>query len=117
MGDPILLEQLVRNLVENAWRHNTADGWISLSTAIVDGAAELRVSNTGPAVQPHDVDGLFEPFRRNRADRTSGGRTDFGLGLAIVKAVADAHHGTLSARARPEGGLDLRVWLPQASTS
>lgn len=114
-GDPILLEQLVRNLVENALRHNVAGGWASVSTALVGGSAELRVSNTGPDVPPHDVDGLFAPFRRDRADRTHGfERAGFGLGLAIAKAVTDAHHGALSARARKAGGLDLRVRLPAA---
>jgi signal transduction histidine kinase len=123
-GDPVLLEQLVRNLVENALHHNADGGWASVSTAVVGDVAELRVTNTGPRVLPHEVDGLFEPFRRNRADRTHGDsagpdrtapeRTGFGLGLAIAKAVTDAHQGTVTATPRPDGGLDVRVELPSA---
>ncbi|MFI9485903.1 sensor histidine kinase [Promicromonospora sp. NPDC052451] len=116
-GDPVLLEQLVRNLVENALVHNVDGGWAAVSTDTEGDATVVCVSNTGPRVLPHEVDGLFEPFRRHRADRTQSvqagvARTGFGLGLAIVKAVTDAHHGTLRAVARPEGGLEVRATLP-----
>ncbi|TAK69564.1 MAG: HAMP domain-containing histidine kinase [Actinomycetota bacterium] len=108
-GDPVLIGQLVRNLVDNAIVHNTDDGWVSVATVTRDTTAVIRVSNSGPRLAPEDVSGLFEPFRRNRADRTHDTRDGFGLGLAIVAAVAAAHRGTITANPRSEGGLDITV--------
>ena len=54
---------------------------------------------------------LFEPFQRLGGQRTRNG-DGYGLGLAIVRAIADAHGATVTARARPEGGLDIEVSFP-----
>jgi signal transduction histidine kinase len=114
-GDPRLAESLVANLVGNALRHNVPDGWASIETETVGGRAVLRVSNSGPVIPPAEVDRLFQPFQRlgdERVRRQDGGH---GLGLAIVRAIAVAHGAELSARARPEGGLDITVKFPPRS--
>ena len=75
----------------------------------------LRVSNSGPVIPPAEVDRLFQPFQRlgdERVRRRDGGH---GLGLAIVRAIAVAHGAELTARARPEGGLDITVGFPPRS--
>jgi len=108
-GDPVLLERLVTNLVDNALRYNTPGGTIRLTTATADGQAILTVTNTGPVIAPNAVDGLLEPFRRlhDRSDHDG-----FGLGLAIVASIAAAHDGTVTAKTRPAGGLKVTVTLP-----
>ena len=85
-------------------------------TETKDAHAVFWVRNTGPNVAPSDVDRLFEPFQRADADRTShdGG---LGLGLSIVQAIATAHGATISAAARPDGGLDIAVRFPLAPPS
>ena len=110
-GDPHLLERLVGNLVENAVRHNTDGGWVTVRTGVdpVSGAW-LEVLNSGPAVPAGDVDELFEPFRRGGTARTA--TRGAGLGLSIVRAVAAAHGGAVTAGARTEGGLTVTVRLP-----
>jgi len=110
IGDPILLEQMINNLVDNAIRYNAPDGWVRISTAQRGTAAEVVVSNAGAHISPHEVPVLFEPFRR-LTDRvgSAGGN---GLGLSIVRAVVRAHDGAVSAYPRPEGGLTVRVTLP-----
>jgi signal transduction histidine kinase len=107
-GDPILLDRMVSNLIDNAIRHNEAGGHITATTSTAAGQAELRVANTGQRIEPDTVDGLFEPFVRGTANhpRTDGG---VGLGLSIVRAVVVAHHGQLSSTAGPAGGLDITV--------
>jgi signal transduction histidine kinase len=112
-GDPVLLEQLVRNLVENGLRHNVAmGGWVRVETRIdPDGHAVLEVSNTGPVVPPYELVSLFEPFRRLDGERTAEAR-GVGLGLSIVRAIVQAHDGTVSLAARSEGGLVVTVALP-----
>jgi signal transduction histidine kinase len=113
VGDPVLLERLVQNLVENGLRHNLPGGWVRVATYAKAGLATLEVSNTGPVVPRYDVEGLFEPFRRLDADRLAG--PGVGLGLSIVRAVARAHGGEVHAVPREEGGLTVTVTLPAAS--
>jgi signal transduction histidine kinase len=113
-GNPVLLEQLVRNLVENGVRHNDG-GWVRVTTGPGAGATvELVVSNTGPVVPRYEVPSLFEPFRRLTSERlaTTPGA---GLGLSIVRAVARAHGGDVVAEPRPGGGLVVTVTLPAAT--
>ncbi len=110
-GDPVLLERMVQNLVENAVRHNRQGGWLAVSTATADGSALLTVENTGGVVPSYEVESLFQPFRRLGDQRAAPDR-GFGLGLSIVRAVARAHGGDASAHARPGGGLVVTVTLP-----
>ncbi|HXA55118.1 MAG TPA: HAMP domain-containing sensor histidine kinase, partial [Solirubrobacteraceae bacterium] len=111
-GDPRLAERLVRNLVDNAVRHNVHGGGVEVATGSDRARAVLTVANTGAPVAPADVERLLEPFQRG-AGRTDHG-DGHGLGLSIVKAIATAHNATLVARARPEGGLEIAVAFPAA---
>jgi signal transduction histidine kinase len=123
VGDPLLLERLAQNLLDNAIRYNiTQHGWASITTGTADGHAHLTVENTGPTIPSYDVNGLFEPFRRlSSADRLadsgppSPGR-GAGLGLSIVRSVAHAHHGEVHAHPRPDGGLRVHVRIPITTT-
>ncbi|TCO56931.1 sensor histidine kinase [Actinocrispum wychmicini] len=107
VGDPVLLERLTQNLVENAIRHNRPSGWLSVRT----GLGTLTVSNTGPVVRVYEVETLFQPFRRLDRERVAGER-GFGLGLSIARAVSRAHGGDITAVPRPDGGLEVTVTLP-----
>jgi signal transduction histidine kinase len=115
VGDPGLLDRLAGNLIENSVRYNHLHGRIWARTGADDSRAWLVVGNTGFEVDQADVPALFEPFRRGGRERT-GGRGS-GLGLSIVRAVAEAHGGTVSAIAQPEGGLEVTVTLPAAATT
>jgi signal transduction histidine kinase len=111
-GDPLLVQQLATNLIDNAVRHNTPGGDVHVATGTDSGHAVLSVTNSGQVIPPADVDRLFEPFQRlgPRPARRDGGH---GLGLSIVRAIATAHGATIGARARPEGGLAVNVtFLP-----
>ncbi|MFE9688409.1 sensor histidine kinase [Micromonospora sp. NPDC005806] len=112
VGDPILLEQLIRNLVDNAVRYNHPHGFVWVQTLAEVGQAEIIVTNTGALISPHEVPVLFEPFRR-LTDRVGSARGS-GLGLSIVRAVAQAHGGDALATPRPDGGLSVRVILPRS---
>ncbi|GIF71194.1 sensor histidine kinase [Asanoa siamensis] len=112
-GDPVLLERLAQNLVENAIRHNVAAaGAVTVTTGVSAGQAVLTVANTGPSIPAYEVPALFEPFRR-LTDRV-GSAHGTGLGLSIVRSVARAHGGEVTARPRPGGGLVVSVALPLA---
>jgi signal transduction histidine kinase len=109
-GDPVLLERVVQNLVQNATAYNVAGGWVQVRTRTDGDRVELTVSNTGPVIPPYEVPTLFEPFRRLRERTDSANGT--GLGLSIVRSVAGAHGGTVVAAPRDGGGLVVRVRLP-----
>ena len=98
--------------MDNAVRHNTAGGWIQVATGTRDGQAYLTVTNGGPVIAEDMTPLLFEPFRR--LDGPAAGGPGTGLGLSIVRSVTTAHHGTVTARSRPAGGLDVSVLLPAA---
>jgi signal transduction histidine kinase len=108
-GDPVLLERMVANLVDNALRYNAPSGDLWLTTHTVDGQAALIVANTGPVIPTPALSVLFEPFQRLQGRTASDG---FGLGLAIVSSITTAHHGTLTAEPRPDGGLTVTVTMP-----
>ncbi|MEW9533431.1 sensor histidine kinase [Microbispora sp. NPDC049125] len=111
-GDPLFLERCLFNLLENAVKYNVRDGEVWVSVHEEDGAGVVTVENTGPPVAPYEVDDLFEPFHRLHGERIRSARGS-GLGLSIVRAIADAHGGTVTAQARPDGGLSVTVRLPR----
>jgi len=110
-GDPVLTEHLIANLVDNAARYNSAVGDIWITTSTLAGSSQLTVANTGPAINPADVDRIFQPFERLNG-RTSG--DGFGLGLTIVASIAEIHGGTVTACPRDNGGLSVTVSIPAA---
>ncbi|GAA4096496.1 ATP-binding protein [Actinomadura miaoliensis] len=111
LGDPVLLERCAVNLVENAVKYNVPGGRVWVSTGEENGAAVLRVANTGRTVPSYEVGAIFEPFRRLRGDRV-GSAEGAGLGLSIVAAVVRAHGGVIETLPRPDGGLAITVRLP-----
>ncbi|PZG15687.1 two-component sensor histidine kinase [Micromonospora craterilacus] len=115
VGDPGLLDRLAGNLIENAVRYNHLHGRLWVRTGSDGQRSWLVVGNTGFEVDPADVPGLFEPFRRGGRERT--GARGSGLGLSIVRAVCDAHGGTVAAVAQPGGGLEVTVTLPAADAA
>jgi signal transduction histidine kinase len=117
-GDPRLLERVIGNLVENGVRYNVPGGWVKIETES-EGIGPSRMSkvivtNSGIAVQPEEVDGLFDAFRRGGRART--GQRGAGLGLSIVRAIVDAHNGSIEAAALPAGGLRVAISLPATAT-
>jgi len=106
-GDEVLLERLIANLVGNAIKYNQPGGWVELEVA-ADPA--LTVRNSGDPVPSAAIPLLFEPFRRLGSDRLQG-RGGVGLGLAIVRSIVIAHEGSIRARERRDGGLEIEISL------
>jgi signal transduction histidine kinase len=112
-GDPLLVQQLVGNLIDNAVRHNVPGGDVQVATGTSGGRAVVSVTNSGQVIAAAEVDRLFQPFQRTgprRARRNDG----HGLGLSIVRAIAAAHGATVTPQPRPGGGLSIDVSFPPA---
>jgi signal transduction histidine kinase len=113
LGDPVLVERLVANLVDNAARYNIGAGDIWTSTRASAENSQLIVANTGTLISQVDADRLFEPFQR-LDDRAA--HDGFGLGLTIVASIAAVHGGRVVARPRDDGGLTVTVTFPLAGS-
>lgn len=111
-GDPVRLEQVVTNLVENAIKYTQAGGEIELVTERAGEYAQLRVRDNGQGIEPELLPKIFEVFTQGRQslDRAKGG---MGLGLALVRRLAELHGGTVEVEsAGPGKGSEFRVRLP-----
>jgi signal transduction histidine kinase len=112
-ADPDRLAQALRNLLGNAIDHTAPE--VGLVRMRVERAPRGRlrfvVEDDGPGIPVDQRERVFGRFHRTDAarDRASGGT---GLGLAIVRAIADAHGGTVTAGASPEGGARIELELP-----
>lgn len=111
LGDTALLSGLLANLVDNAIDHNRPGGFIEVRTGTDNGSGVVAVTNSGQVVPVEQVDRLFEPFQRLHR----GADGHHGLGLSIVRSIASAHNGSITATARPEGGLAITVRFPLIS--
>lgn len=111
IGDPDRLRQLVLNLVDNAIRYTPDGGQVTLDLAKADGAATLRVRDTGAGIPPEDLPRIFDRFYRIDVARTrqSGGA---GLGLAISQEIAQAHGGRIAVTSEAGHGTEFTVHLP-----
>lgn len=110
-GDPVLLDAVVSNLIENAARHAPAPAALAVTGRTSDAVVELAVDDAGPGVPREDVDRLFEKFFR--VDRPGeGSRRGMGIGLAVVRGLTDAMGGRVVAEPSPLGGLRVVVSLP-----
>jgi signal transduction histidine kinase len=110
VGDRLLLERMVGNVIDNATRHCDREGWIRVSSGRRDNTVFVEVVNSGESIENDVVPSLLEPFRRSNS--RVGDAEGAGLGLAIVNAVATSHHGTVALNGRVGGGLEILVQLP-----
>jgi signal transduction histidine kinase len=111
LGDRELLQAMAANLIDNAVRYNSADGWIEIRTDSAAAEARLEISNSGGMITGEEAVSLMEPFRRLGAERTGDG---LGLGLSIAASVAQAHGGDLAITPLERGGLRVTIKLPAA---
>ena len=107
-GDPVALNLLVRNLVDNAVRYSPTASRVEVRVRQQSGEVVLEVDDAGPGIPDAERERVFDRFYR-RADAAGAGS---GLGLAIVRSVASAHAATVRLGPLTLGGLSVSVSFP-----
>ena len=110
-ADPILLERLLVNLLENALKYSPAGSTITLTARTSAQHILLSVADQGRGLPPGDPDALFTAFTRGERESAISG---VGLGLAICRTIADVHGGRITAANLPAGGACFTLSLPLA---
>jgi PAS domain S-box-containing protein len=110
--DPFRLEQVFRNILENALAacKDPVDIAVRCTPASLEGQPALRVAvgDNGPGLGPEQQRRIFEPFFTTKTKGT-------GLGMAIARRIVEAHGGTIAAGSSPSGGAEIVITLPRES--
>ena len=110
VGDPILLRQLIQNLVQNSIKYTPAGGSVSVSSHQESEYSVLVVSDTGFGIPKEQQEKIFQRFCRSTEARSDHGG-GAGLGLSIVKSIVDVHRGTIEVDSEPEQGSTFTIRL------
>lgn len=112
-AEPLLLEQVLVNLVENAVRYAGAAASVRVGARRSGDALTVQVTDDGPGIAEHEREKVFEKFYRgDGATKSDGG---VGLGLTICRSIVGAHGGKIGVRERGGGGALVEFTVPLAS--
>lgn len=109
--DPIRLEQVVFNLIDNAIRYSNHHGVVNVTAVETAGMLEIQVTDNGPGIPEADLPHIWDRLYRVEKSRSrrAGGT---GLGLAIVKQIVELHGGTVHAQSELNKGTSIRIRIP-----
>ncbi|HTQ06697.1 MAG TPA: ATP-binding protein [Polyangiaceae bacterium] len=108
--DPVLVSQVLVNLIENVLRYTPAGSPLALRIVTTEHEVRLEVADRGPGIPSEEHEKVFEKFYRGSLAKLKDGGS--GLGLTICRAVARAHGGRIQIGNRPGGGTIVEFVLP-----
>ncbi|MEO6601732.1 MAG: ATP-binding protein [Polyangiaceae bacterium] len=112
-AEPVLLEQVLVNLLENATRYAGKDPSIAVYARFAEDSVLVQVEDNGPGIAEHEREKVFEKFYRGQhASKSDGG---VGLGLTICRSIIRAHGGRIGVRERAGGGTLVEFTVPFAA--
>jgi two-component system OmpR family sensor kinase len=114
--DVNLLGQALLNLLDNAARHSPPGSTIILGRRVLDGRAEIWVTDHGEGIAPDDLPHVFDSFFRSDRSR-SRRRGGAGLGLALVEAIVAAHGGNVRAESTLGIGSTFTISVPTVTAA
>ena len=110
LGDPLLLPELIDNLIDNSLRYTGAGGSVTVATGRTGEVSYLSVEDTGPGIPLSERSKVLDRFYRIAGTQGEGS----GSGLAIVQEVVDRHAGTLEIGDGVGGrGTCVRITFPR----
>jgi PAS domain S-box-containing protein len=111
--DPLRIEQVVTNLVDNAIKYSPDGGQIDVSLGVADGEVVLSVRDRGVGVPVEHREHIFDRFYQAHAGGPLTSMAGMGLGLYISRQIVEQHSGTIAAAFPPDGGTIITVRLPR----
>ncbi len=111
-ADPLRLEQILTNLLENAAKYSAEGMPIRIVVAASGEGVALSVEDHGHGIPPEEIPRLFDRYYRTSRAREQ--RRGLGLGLYIARGLVEAHGGRISIRSSPGLGSTFEVWLPRS---
>jgi signal transduction histidine kinase len=112
-GDTMATDIIVGQLLENAFKYSPAGGTVTVRARPAGPWLEMTVEDEGIGIADGDHERIFDRFYQGEAgDRRRFGGV--GIGLFIVRRLAEAQHGQVLARSRPEGGTSMQLRLRRA---
>jgi two-component system sensor histidine kinase ResE len=115
-ADEDKLEQVLTNLLDNAFRHTPAGKKILITAdvSVQEGRryVDIEIRDEGVGIPPDDLPYIFERFYKADKARVRGESGGTGLGLAIVKNIVESHHGYISAASKLSEGTTFTLRLP-----
>jgi two-component system sensor histidine kinase KdpD len=114
--DPLRIEQVLDNLLENAGRYSEPASPVEVSLLVEDGHAVISVTDRGDGLTSAELEQIFEPFYRGRNAKRSGIR-GAGLGLAICRGIVEAHGGRIWAESGHDRTTTFALTLPLAESA
>ena len=110
-ADPTLLDEMLRNVIENGVKYNRLNGEVQVEVSRLADGARVRVTDTGIGIPQEHQDKVFERFYRvdKSHSKASGGT---GLGLSIVKHAVQYHDGRIELESTPGTGTTIRAVFP-----
>ena len=113
VGDPVLLDRVMMNLIGNALKFTPSGGRITLGAAAAGADVEFFVRDTGPGIPADKVDAVFEKFKQ--LDRDAAARSGYGLGLSICKKIVEAHGGRIWVESQEGKGSRFAFRVPRGA--
>jgi two-component system sensor histidine kinase KdpD len=110
--DATLIEQLLLNLIDNAFKHSMSDRSVDIDVQLKEHEVLVSVVDHGRGVHADELDHIFDKFYRNEKVVSAG----LGLGLTIARGIAQAHGGRIWAGHTMGGGLTIYFTLPTSSS-
>ncbi|SDX96648.1 ATP-binding protein [Paenibacillus sp. CF384] len=114
LGDEVLLEQVLVNVVSNAIKYSPDESTIVISVRQDETHVIIRVADAGLGIADADFERIFDKFYRGSTTKHVPGT---GLGLAICKGIIEAHGGTITAEPQLAKGAVIQISLPVGDQS
>jgi signal transduction histidine kinase len=108
-ADPMRMQQVFANLVDNAVKYTPEGGFVKVTAERAGENVRVEIRDSGIGVPEDEQEKIWRRLYRTDQSRSQRG---LGLGLSVVKAVVEAHRGTVTVRNHPEGGSVFSVDLP-----
>jgi signal transduction histidine kinase len=115
IGNIQSLEELFRNLIDNAIKYNKNGGVVEITLLAGDKEIITKISDQGIGISTEDLKNIFEPFFRADMSRTKENYDGFGLGLSIAKDAVEKHEGKIEVESQKDQGTTFIVTFKKIS--